>query len=250
MTENSAASGARRYFDGLSLLLDQIWSEESGAIANAGAAVADTIVQGGLVHVFGTGHSHILAEEMFYRAGGLANINPILIDELMLHAGATSSTNLERQSGTAATIFSDLTVGANDTFIVGSNSGGNAVCVELAELFVSAGACVVAIVSRAHASAVPPETGQRQLQGIAHIVIDNHGVPGDASVQVAGTSSPVGPTSTVAGAAIVNAITTEAVECLALGGHEVEILRSANTPGGDEHNVSVLDGYSDSIGAL
>ncbi len=80
-------------------ILAAIADDQWPAIRRAAEMVAETVGQGGLVHAFGTGHSHMLAEELFYRAGGLAAVNPILVDSLMLHTGAERSTELERRRG-------------------------------------------------------------------------------------------------------------------------------------------------------
>ena len=97
-----APSAGRRYLSGVIGILEQISRDQWPYIRTAAGFVTDTISSGGLVHVFGTGHSHMLAEELFYRAGGLAAANPILVESLMLHAGAENSTQLERRSGIGA----------------------------------------------------------------------------------------------------------------------------------------------------
>ena len=103
------------------------WDE----VGRAAVLVADTVAAGGLIHVFGTGHSHLMAEELFYRAGGLAQVNPILVDPLMLHSGAARSTRLERVPGLAAALLESESVGPDDLMIVVSNSGGNATGIEM-----------------------------------------------------------------------------------------------------------------------
>ena len=128
---------------------------ELPALDAAADRLADTIAGGGLVHVFGTGHSHLLAEEVFYRAGGLAAIDPILVPSLMLHESAIRSTELERTSGLADELLADVHVASGDTLVVASNSGGNTVTDELAERCRATGASIVAIVSRRHAATKP-----------------------------------------------------------------------------------------------
>jgi uncharacterized phosphosugar-binding protein len=104
----SGPSAGQRYLSGVVALLEEIAQEDRNTIRAAAELVADTVAAEGLIHIFGTGHSHMLAEEMFYRAGGLAAVNPILVESLMLHTGAENSTRLERQPGLAAGIFADL----------------------------------------------------------------------------------------------------------------------------------------------
>jgi uncharacterized phosphosugar-binding protein len=241
-----ATSPAAGYLRKAVQVLDGILAEELSAIRAAAELCAEAIARGGLIHVLGTGHSHILAEELFYRAGGLAAVNPILDERLMLHVGAIESTRLERLETTGEDLLSELSFTAGDVIIVASNSGGNAVCDVVAARARRAGVHVVAIVNRAHAA----ELAVRQLLDVADVVLDNHGAVGDASIDIPGVGHAVGPTSTVAGAAIVNAIAVETAQLLAERGEAVPVLASSNVPGGDEHNAAVLAPYRTRVRAL
>jgi uncharacterized phosphosugar-binding protein len=241
-----ATSGAARYLRKAAAVLDGILAEELPAIRAAAALCAGAVAGGGLIHVLGTGHSHILAEELFYRAGGLAAVNPILDERLMLHVGAIESTRLERLEETGEALLSQLTLTAGDAMIVASNSGGNAVCNVVAAGARRAGVRVIAIVNRVHAA----ELAVAALLDVADVVIDNHGAVGDASVDISGVPHAVGPTSTVAGAAIVNAIAVETAQLLADRGDAVPVLASSNVRGGDEHNETVLAPFRTRVGAL
>jgi uncharacterized phosphosugar-binding protein len=243
-------SAGQRYLSGVVGILEAIAVDQLPSIRAAAVSVADTVAGGGLVHVFGTGHSHMLAEEMFYRAGGLAAVNPILVEGLMLHAGAENSTRMERQSGVAETVFAGIPLKPGDTFVVVSNSGGNAVCEELTELARDAGARIVAIVSRRHADHSALERDGSRLVDLADVVIDNHGDVGDASVDIEGLARRVAPTSTVAGAAILNAIVAEAVEMLIAHGVDVDVFSSSNLAEGDLLNAELVDRYRDRVAAL
>ena len=241
-----SANAAGRYLDAAISVLGQVRDGELAALDAAADRLAGTIAGGGLVHVFGTGHSHLLAEEVFYRAGGLAAIDPILVPSLMLHESAIRSTELERTSGLADELLADAHVASGDTLVVASNSGGNAVTDELAERCRSAGASIVAIVSRRHAATKPAA----RLAQLADVVIDNHGVVGDAAIAVDGVEPRVGPTSTVAGAAIVQALVAATAQRLVARGVDPGVLRSANTPGGDAHNDRILAPFRHRIRAL
>jgi len=243
-------SAGRRYLEGVGRIVEEIAREEWLSIRAAAETVAGTIASNGIIHVFGTGHSHMLAEEMFYRAGGLAAVNPILIEALMLHAGAENSTRLERELGLAAQIFGEIPLEPGDTFIVASNSGGNAVCEELAQLAGGAGASVIAILSSRHAEHSAGERDGSRLSELADVVIDNRGDIGDASIGLEGSDRRVGPTSTVAGAAIVNAIAAEAVEILMGLGLDVDVFTSSNLPDGDAFNAELVDRYRNRVRAL
>lgn len=246
----STRPAGQRYLRLAARIIESVICDEWEAIRAAAGMVAGTVRRAGLIHVFGTGHSHMMAEEMFYRAGGLAGINPILVGPLMLHESAVDSTRLERLSGLASEIFAELTVGPHDTLIVASNSGGNQVCVGLARLCADAGAGVIAVISRRHAAYSQRQAGEESLEAIAEVVIDNHGLVGDAGVQIPGLGHKVGPTSTVAGAVIVNAIVVEAVERLVVAGVPVDVFKSANVEGGDEHNQVLLDRYREVVRSL
>ena len=219
-------------------LIDRLDTAAWPSIDAAASLVADALAAGGTVHAFGTGHSHMLAEELYYRAGGLVRARPILIEPLMLHEGGERSTELERRADFAAEILADHPMAAGDVLFIASNSGGNAVGSRLAELAREAGVRVIAIESRAHAtSSLRRDTGVLRLHDIADLVIDNGGQPGDAAVAIDGLPSRVGPTSTVTGAAILNAIVAEAVERLVRHGVIPEVYVSANVAGGDEANA-------------
>ena len=229
----------RRYLDRAGELVARLATDEWPAIDAAAALVADAISAGGTLHAFGSGHSHMLAEELFYRAGGLVRVRPLLFEGLMLHAGAELSTRLERLPGLADALFADHGMRAGDVLIVVSNSGGNVVSSALARLASDAGVSVIALVSRAHATSDQARTtDSARLHEIADIVIDNGGVVGDAAVEVDGMR--VGPTSTVVGAAAVNAIVVEAVARLRARGLTPDVFTSSNVEGGDAANARLL----------
>jgi uncharacterized phosphosugar-binding protein len=235
-------SAGQRYLIEARRLVDRLTESTWPDIEAAAALVADAIVEGHLVHAFGTGHSHMLAEELYYRAGGLVAVRPILVEGLMLHASAPLSTALERLPGLAEAILSDHPIGAGDVLIVASNSGGNTVSAELASLARAAGARVIAVTSLGHATSpsARSSTGPR-LHELADVVIDNGGRVGDAAVEIAGFDRRVGPTSTVVGAAILEAVVAEAVEQLVARGVTPDVFTSSNVEGGDAANEAYLE---------
>ena len=240
MTDTTAG---RRYLAEASRLVERLATGEWSNLSIAAGLVADSLARGGSVHAFGTGHSHMLAEELFYRAGGLVRVKPILFEGLMLHAGAELSTSLERLPGVAAALLEQHPIAPGDVLVVASNSGGNAVVREMAGLARARGIPVIAIVSRAHASSGSARaTGGSNLQDVADVVIDNGGAPGDAAVAIDGFAQRVGPTSTVVGAAALNAIVAEAAERLVARGIEPDVFLSSNVEGGDDVNARLLHG--------
>jgi uncharacterized phosphosugar-binding protein len=243
MSGTVTTTAGRRYLAEAARLVERLATEEWPPIDAAAALVADALAAGGSVHAFGTGHSHMLAEELFYRAGGLVRVKPILFEGLMLHAGAELSTALERLPGVAEALLEQHPLEPGDVLVVASNSGGNAVVRELASLARARGIPVIAIVSRAHAaSGSARAAGATNLQDLADVVVDNGGTPGDAAVAIEGFGPRVGPTSTVAGAAALNAIVAEAAERLVARGIQPEVFVSSNVEGGDDVNARLLHG--------
>ena len=192
----------------------------------------------------------MLALEGFYRAGGLAAVDPVLVESLMLHGNAVLSTSLERTAGIGRAVFADLDPGAEDTFILVSNSGRNRVALELAAAARERGLTVIAIVSRAHAASTAESAQAPGLGDVADIVIDNHGSAGDAATDVPGVAAPMGPTSTVTGAAIINAIAIAAAALAAAEGTAPAVFASSNVPGGDARNVQAIARYRGRVRSL
>lgn len=217
------------YINGLQGVLARIVDEQSDNIRNAGKIVADSIANGGIIHTFGTGHSHIIAEDAFFRAGGISAVNPILDERFIFLKGALESTRAERESGIASDLISHENVGPDDTAIIISNSGRNAAPVEMALEMKSRGASVIAITSITQSSASSPRhhSGKRLFE-IADIAIDNCVPPGDALVQIEGNVNPTGASSTAAGSAVIHSIIIEALADLARRGVTPPVLPSAN----------------------
>lgn len=218
-------------------LVEKVRTTQQDQIRMAGSAFADAARAGHDVWAFGTGHSHLIAEELYARAGGWAGVRAVLEPSLMLHEGVAKSSLMERLPGLADVLLAVHPVAAGDVVVVISNSGINAVPVEFAAGARARGATVITITSLAHSATQEPRTPSgRRLHEEADIVIDNCGVPGDAIVEIPGWSASVGSTSTVVGAFIVEAIVAEAADLFAAEGIEPPILRSNNVGGAVEHN--------------
>jgi uncharacterized phosphosugar-binding protein len=240
MSHDDAVPG-RRYLEHVSHLIARVAGEQWDAISAAAHLIGDALTAGRSIHAFGSGHSHMLAEEMFYRAGGLVDVRPILFEGLMLHADAPLSTSLERLPGLAVILLDAHGVEEGDVVLVFSNSGRNAVAVELAEAAVSRGVSVIAITSMRHSESATPRGGGHRLFEVADVVIDNLGEPGDAAIRVAGFDRSVAPTSTAVGAAIVNAIVAEAVALAVDAGIAPRVFASSNVDEGDAINALLLE---------
>lgn len=231
------------YISELQGLLERIKSEQADAIEAAGKLVAEALVAGGVIHTFGTGHSHLIADEAFFRAGGIAAINPILDERLVFLKGALESTRVERVSGLARALIEQEQVGPGDVAIVISNSGRNNAPVEMALEMRLRGVRVIAITSVAQSSnSVPLHASGKRLFELADVVVDNCVPPGDALLTLPGLDSRIGPSSTVAGAAIINSIMIEAVAETLRRGARVPVLPSANVDGVTEETLKELLG--------
>ena len=229
------------YITELQALLERIKLEQSTAIAAAGRLIADTLVADGVIHTFGTGHSHLIADEAFFRAGGIAAINPILDERLVFLHGALESTRAERVSGFAKVLIEQERIGPNDVAILISNSGRNNVPVEMALEMKTRGVKVIAITSIAQSSSsVPLHSSGKRLFELADLTIDNCVPPGDALLTLPGLKSQIGPSSTVAGAAIINSLMIEAVAETLRRGYEAPVLPSANIDGVTEEQLKEL----------
>ena len=240
----------KQYFDNIHALLDAVLDTQSDAIQRAVTAVADTLAQGGMVYAFGTGHSHMLAEELFYRAGGLVKVYPILDEGLMLHGSASRSSELERLSGYAATLLEGgIEPTEKDTVFLFSNSGRNAVPLEMALLMKERGVRTVCITNLAQSSqATSRHASGLRLFEICDIIIDNCGAVGDAAMELG--PYRCSPTSTVIGAAIVQAIVCGTVAELTSRGIAPEIFCSSNVDGGDQINHRLIRQYRGEIPML
>ena len=223
---------------------------QASAISQAVTAVSDTLQQGGTLYTFGTGHSHILAEEVFYRAGGLVKVYPILDTPLMLHESASRSTQLERLPGYAASMLDcGISPKDGDICFIFSNSGRNSVPVEMALEMKRRGVVTVCITNMTHSSqsASRHPSGKRLFEA-CDIVIDNCGCVGDSAISVG--KYLCAPTSTVIGAAIMQAIVCGTVDELLNRGEEPEVFCSSNVEGGDAINQVYLDKYRNQIPML
>lgn len=231
------------YYQAMLGQLARVRETQSEVLARASGCLADALVGERWLYVFGTGHSHMLAEEVFYRAGGLARAAPVLDDRLMLHKEAIEATYLERESGLAQRILASYPVAAGDVLIVASNSGRNAVPIEMAIRGRELGMITVAITNMEQSRAFPSRhaSGKRLFE-VCELVLDNCGISGDACLELPGLPGKVGPTSSITGLFLVNAMIVEAIRLAMDRGVKPEIFISSNT-NGDDHNHSLLERY-------
>lgn len=236
-----------RYYDLLMGQMEKVHRTQWEKIATAAKWLGDSFANGGWLYAFGTGHSHALAEEIFYRAGNPARATPMLDSRLMLHHEAIQATYNEREEGYGIKLLQSYPVARGDVLIVASNSGRNAVPIDVALEGRRLGLRVIAITNLEHSRAWPSRhSGGKNLGEVAELTIDNCGVNGDACLALDGLPGNIGPTTTSTGALIVNAIIVQAIENASRSGHPPEIYISSNS-NGDHHNDLLLQKYKSKI---
>lgn len=247
MTDAALAAPARDFLSAAVAGIEALREREAEHIAQASSWMAEAIAAGGLVRIFGTGHSRLLAEEIFFRAGGLAPVDAVLEDGVSGYHDVSKSEYTERLEGYGELIVAHRRIGPPDVLIVASQSGRNAVPVDVTLAARKRGVRTIAITSRAHTAAQPSRHSSGQhLADVADLVIDNGAPAGDCAVDLS-DGTPAGPLSTVLGAAVVQALVIGAAERLIASGHEAPVFRSGNVDGGREISQRLLDRYWDRI---
>lgn len=242
---------AAGYLNTVSALLQRVRDEQMPTLDAAATLIADCIVSDSLWHVFGSGHSQLLAAELFYRAGGLVPVNAILDLPLSVMVNARRSTWLERVPGYAEQLLQDEPLRAGDVMLVISNSGRNAVPIEVALAARARGAAVLALTSVQFSRRVDSRhPSGKKLLDCADLVFDNYGVDGDAAVQIPGCPSAVSATSTVVGSALLEALVAATVAELQRRGHPAPIWQSANGEAGEQRNAAFIAQYQGRIKRL
>lgn len=231
MTHDSASG---RYLLAAQAVLDSIAGSQLDAIDRAAQVCARSIAAGGLVHAFGTGHSRIPVEELFPRHGSFPGFHPIVELSLTNHTqivganGQRQAMWLEKREGFGEVILRNFHFGPDDAMIIFSNSGVNAVVIDVAIGARERGLPVIAVVSFEHASrSASRHSSGSKLTDFADIAIDNCTPAGDAMVAIDGLDDPVGPGSTIGFAAIANAIKSQTAQNLVALGAPPLVLSSS-----------------------
>jgi uncharacterized phosphosugar-binding protein len=241
-----------RFIDEAQQLLERIASTQTEAIEQASEWCADAIGSDGLVHLFGTGHSRIPVEEMFPRYGSYPGFNPIVELSMTFHTqvvganGQRQAMYIERTPGLAEVILSNFRFGPRDVMMVFSASGLTAVPVEMARGARRRSLRVIAVTSVAQSmSAQPDAAAGARLLDEADLVIDLCTPEADALCQVKDLDTPVGPGSTIAAVAIVNAIKVRVAELLVEGGQMPPVLTRASVVGEEESRALFDQAYQE-----
>ncbi|MEU3353402.1 SIS domain-containing protein [Streptomyces sp. NPDC037389] len=246
----SESEPAGQFFDAAIGLLRRVRDEEAGPVADAGAMIADIVADGGRVFVFGAGHSSLPAQDVVYRAGGLALVNLLAVPGVVGVdvMPATLGSALERVDGLAGAVLDTSPARPGDVLVVISLSGRNSLPVEMAMNARALGLKVIGVTSVAYAE----ETRSRHVSGTflkdhCDVVVDTKITVGDAELTAEGIAAPFGPASTVVASAVMQAVMAAAAGELAARGIDPPMLRSGNVDGGHEWNGRVLEEYGDRI---
>lgn len=224
-----------QYFSTLETLIGEL-RDQRESIDAAAEMVADAIAADGLIHVFGSGHSHMMAEEVFHRAGGLWAFNALL-DINLTAFGSLRPGAVERTEGYAKVITSSFGVRAGEVVVIVSNSGINAVPIELAMEAKAIGARTIAVTSAAaYAGSASRHSSGKKLTDVVDLTVDSRVPNGDAVLELPGMDAKVGASSTALGATLMNAIVVAASAKLLERGVQPPAIVSMNIPGGDERN--------------
>lgn len=222
-----------KYLDKCKGLIDQVSAQEP-KILEAARLFSATILAGRMVHVFGSGHSRIMVEEMWPRYGSFPGFNPIVELSLTFHNlvvganGQRQAMFLENVPGLAAQILRNFDLSILDSALVISSSGCNVVPIEMAEIFQKNGIKTVGLISGKHSDAsISKRTDGLKLQDFCDIVLDSGAPVGDAMIKINGLETPVSPGSTIGSCLIINSIKAELANLLTQAGHPPKVLTAA-----------------------
>lgn len=229
----------------------EIVSKQEAKISLAADWFSQSILAGRMVHVFGSGHSRIMVEEMWPRYGSFPGFNPIVELSLTFHNlvvganGQRQAMFLENTSGLAERILRNFSISTQDTALIISSSGCNVVPIEMAELFKRKKVKVVAVLTKEHSEkSRSKRTDGKKLANFSDLILDTGAPAGDAMVYVEGLNTPVSPGSTVGGAMIINSIKAELARLLTEAGQPPKVL-SSEAVVGDERAVDLFESAYD-----
>ncbi len=230
-------------------VIHRILEEEAQQIDQAAEAIAPRIAEDRLLYVFGPGgHSTMAGEELFYRAGGLAAVSPILDAGVSLQSGAWKTTFIERVEGNSRGLITYYGIGEGDVIIINNAAGVNSMTIEAAEVCRSRGVFVIGVCAKEFADNIPHghparHNSNKNLYELADVAIDIKAPLGDAVIEIEGVDQKIAPVSTMAISFTLHSIVIRTIEKLVKLGATVPVWRSANIPGGDEANKKYLDKY-------
>lgn len=238
----------RLYFQEVTSILARIQDTQAANIEAAANILSQCLEDKGLIHIFGVGHSSILAEEVNWRAATLAPIHAILEPSMTGQFEVTKSGYMEKLEGSGEIIVNYHRLTPPDAVIIASNSGNNGAPIEVAAVCRQRGVKVIAITSVTYSDYLNPlHSSGKKLKDLADVVVDNCCPIGDGAIHLNGLEQSLGPTSTAAGIPILNAILAQTVQNLLAKGITPDVYfngsLSANSQAVAEHNQKLVDKY-------
>jgi len=229
------------YFNRIKELLDEIEETQPEGIEKAAELVSQTVKQDGLIHTFGTGHSHMIAEEPFFRAGTLAPVNLIYDPSLAGSQQTVKSAYVERLEGYAEILLDYVKPAPEDVFIIVSNSGRNAAPIEMAMELQDYENKTIAITSLTYSKHLSSRhSSGKKLYELVDVVLDNRGDIGDVALKIPAMDQGFGPTSTITGVYLLNAIMVQAILNLVEDETKPPVFWSGNFDQGMEKNEEMI----------
>jgi uncharacterized phosphosugar-binding protein len=249
--KNKQMTLTQTYIQKSRAIIEKIEAQEK-EIAQAAQWFAETILAGRMVHVFGSGHSRIMVEEMWPRYGSFPGFNPIVELSLTYHNNVVGANGqrqamfLENVPGLADRILRNFGLDKRDTALVVSSGGCNIVPIEMAELFQKKGIKVVVLVTKEHlAKSESKRSDGKKLSDFADLILDSGAPAGDSMVNVPGLETPVSPGSTVGGIIIVNSIKAEVAGILTAAGKPPKVLTANCVIGADKAKQLFENAYDE-----
>ncbi len=239
----------QQFHDATVQLFQEILEVNQESFRAASQAIIARIKDDRLIYVYGTGgHSIIVSEESFYRAGGLVQISPVIDAGLSLINGGLYTSMVGRTPGYARSVLKRYNLGPDDLIVISNAYGMNCISIDAALDAKERGATVIAITSPAHGNALPLDhparhPSRKNLHDLADIVLDCRMPFGDGVVDIPGVASKVSPVSTLVTVFVWNALVAQVAEDLVAQGMQPDIWMSINVPGGDQANAAYLAKY-------
>jgi len=238
----------QRYFEVMQQVVQKVYDTQGDSIVRAATILADATAKGGIIYGFGTGHSHLVTDDAFWRAATPANYCPLLEASATGNQEVTKSYVIENTYGIGTAVIDYHRLTPNDALIVISNSGNNIAPVDAAVEAKRKGVPVIAITAVAYSEWLKTKHKDGiKLKDVADVVIDNCSLIGDAAVDIKGFPMKVGATSTIPAIFIQNAILTEMVDILVQRGIEPDVYYNGHLafmdPACADHNDRLVDKY-------
>jgi uncharacterized phosphosugar-binding protein len=242
---------AEDFYGEVHALAEWVYQNEIQNIQTGAKRIAQSLKDDGIIHCFGTGHSHSLCEEIFYHAGGLVPVDMITVPAATFQEGLFFSTAVERTPGLISSVLERHDLNEKDVMIVVSLSGRNAMSIDVGLEAKSRGLFTIALSSRAQAEAGKTNhPSGKNLLDIADLVIDNKGVAGNAILEKEGLPTRIGGTQIITGSLIMEMLVVQTIEeCIKMG-FTPPVMYCPNLPGGKEHNKEIFRKYRNRIKAF